>query len=1505
MVKTRCLDGGAAGESIQYGNPDILSVNRVSRLLKIEQNSLFNCLNSIVHDAEFVDEVKNLYPSLPLLANLRCGLWYVRPDHQNQDNNRLGSKLKAPESSGEIHHQGGNVLWDTSCTRQDRTCSMPETTPSSTDPSTGASENAHKTCYFKSTDGHYGNWSFSTTRLNWHVAMTAAYQGGALIVDATRKGKTFSDAFSKTIPIWAAVVNRAVACVKNSNMKQFQAIEGGLSNAYDDIIMSSWDCSLHLPLCVSGTEAAQIEERIDGWVEDLFQTVVDVTSLVQVLRKPLRPLWISQSSLIWINQVAQPEDLSFTPLILVSASQPLPYERKRSPLCSISSHLTMNHESVMAPKSLPSQSSSGCHNYHNTASRNTASRSKFLSSVHHQHNNNEGLSVTHEFTIRGPVAANSNHSPVLMNGIEDHASELSLARSREMRTMMTPACCDDANEGNPVSQDCYLGSSMYSEDRRRAEQRDDAPGSATVQRDDYDPGFARVRRAQQDCDIISTADRQASNMVHTEVQKENDCLDADIVSASDEVPEAQTWSYVYVPGAGDDEESWAAGLTPTLFWENQMELLSAGPMSASAYFSEPSRSMSGVTHTAGALMNAKTGVSNPLSGIRIGNVPPAAHHQDGLPLIQAVQTDAHHLKPAGCSTEGASSNLLSKVALLNPSPQQGLGYQGATACIFFLGYERPGIALGSFTSGGPALSQAWQHVGAVLNIGTAEHHHTSFLATCPSNQGVEHVSTSTQMPSAATQQDTNRPSTSPSAEQDTNRPTSSAQQDTNRPSSSSAQHDTNRPTSSAQFSAQHSQWSHESSPEHVSVIHETHHTVFQVNPNNDESTVDAAASLSTVPRLQQCSVPGAHRPTCQQSHPLDPTPYLNSSNLSLDIQDPSLFSSNSEGSCCYNPSLNPTLLELALNGVHHGMEGPPGASMSAFPVEIGNKCQQRHQEAFHVTATTSFAEDVDDPAVWEDAEISLKGLMSISSLFIREEQLDHNFDRQLHNNHLHLTQEDTTSGRSEKLIFSTQTSSLLISASCGSPVEEPGCPPRLDPHHTTQSGLLVPTDRELSRVMDCSKGGVADVNDPAAYTLSDDGEDFTFCSSPRGLPCYPYISVSLNCTKSELKAMRDRQRDADIARHDKVEASMNRISAQKATEAYRIFRKRGSLNSSDYSVRTGEGVAPSDGGSSQSDGLKGVRQTTRLDTGGTAAHLPTVDITVTTTRSLDHQSGSCHDLHNARQGNVKGEMRESQISSDNSRRSLMMKQRLLPSYQWLPVESSKANRFAMMRVLGPALEFLSHHMSLGRSVLIVDDLGTDQCVCLAVALLLACYTTQPPQPSRDHEVAAGCRSNIADHLSSNADVEVSSAATTYGNADNVQQIMLLPHYPDEVSSSSSSGLSPNQHSHQSLTSMPQCLEPSLRVDLRPQNHLPQQQQPAVQAAALMSTPTTSGCCSLRFLGPCCFVDGKLILPEGFQKITKLSVRQALAQVSKWYPLARPTRGMLKQVYNFFEAHQQG
>lgn len=101
----------------------------ISRELAKERHQVYNRICSILDDAEFVDSVAQCYPSLPVLANLRCGLWYV----------------KDPDD----------------------------------------------TCYFKSTDGHHGNWSFSLVRLNANVVEWVAKCGGCIIVDATRKGKTF------------------------------------------------------------------------------------------------------------------------------------------------------------------------------------------------------------------------------------------------------------------------------------------------------------------------------------------------------------------------------------------------------------------------------------------------------------------------------------------------------------------------------------------------------------------------------------------------------------------------------------------------------------------------------------------------------------------------------------------------------------------------------------------------------------------------------------------------------------------------------------------------------------------------------------------------------------------------------------------------------------------------------------------------------------------------------------------------------------------------------------------------------------------------------------------------------------------------------------------------------------------------------------------------------------------------------------------------------------------
>ncbi|GAB2211710.1 hypothetical protein Droror1_Dr00025043 [Drosera rotundifolia] len=103
----------AAASWVDFDSYRSLRKSRTAaRTIKKTQNSnLYNALKSIYEDSIFVAEIQQLWPQLPMLANLRCGLWY--------------------------------------------------------------SKQFHSSCYFKSTDGHNNNWAFSTNRLNLHVALLA------------------------------------------------------------------------------------------------------------------------------------------------------------------------------------------------------------------------------------------------------------------------------------------------------------------------------------------------------------------------------------------------------------------------------------------------------------------------------------------------------------------------------------------------------------------------------------------------------------------------------------------------------------------------------------------------------------------------------------------------------------------------------------------------------------------------------------------------------------------------------------------------------------------------------------------------------------------------------------------------------------------------------------------------------------------------------------------------------------------------------------------------------------------------------------------------------------------------------------------------------------------------------------------------------------------------------------------------------------------------------------
>ncbi|KAL4916835.1 tRNA A64-2'-O-ribosylphosphate transferase [Aspergillus aurantiobrunneus] len=197
--------------SLHFPSTELLSVSQTLASLRRSALSVPNRLRSIEADAAFVLEVADHY-GLPLVANERCGSWYIPPEIKS------GS------------------------------------------------------AYFKSTDGHTGQWDFSFRRLNLHILPVARDHGGCIIVDSTRRGKLMPDALSKTIPIWCAVLNRAL----------FPS-----ATAYHSVKLP--------PNFLGASEESQIEQRIDGFVHSLKRLKLDLDDLKKQLGKPIRVAWANRA----------------------------------------------------------------------------------------------------------------------------------------------------------------------------------------------------------------------------------------------------------------------------------------------------------------------------------------------------------------------------------------------------------------------------------------------------------------------------------------------------------------------------------------------------------------------------------------------------------------------------------------------------------------------------------------------------------------------------------------------------------------------------------------------------------------------------------------------------------------------------------------------------------------------------------------------------------------------------------------------------------------------------------------------------------------------------------------------------------------------------------------------------------------------------------------------------------------------------------------------------------
>lgn len=195
-------------------------------------------LSSILSDADFAKQVSEDY-GLPLVANERCGSWYIDPA------DKVGS------------------------------------------------------AYFKSTDGHHAMWDFSLRRLNLQLLSILGKYGGAVIVDSTRRGKNLPDAFSKTVPIWVAVINKTL---------------------FPESLSTHGLQVPPPPNELGQSEVSQIEARLDTFTSAFCSLQLDLEKLRNELKRPIQVTWaINGYFEVDAEDALRPEESQM--LVLCSASR--------------------------------------------------------------------------------------------------------------------------------------------------------------------------------------------------------------------------------------------------------------------------------------------------------------------------------------------------------------------------------------------------------------------------------------------------------------------------------------------------------------------------------------------------------------------------------------------------------------------------------------------------------------------------------------------------------------------------------------------------------------------------------------------------------------------------------------------------------------------------------------------------------------------------------------------------------------------------------------------------------------------------------------------------------------------------------------------------------------------------------------------------------------------------------------------------------------------------------
>ncbi len=191
----------------------------------------------MAEDIIHVERLRFLLPQTQIFANLRCGRWYVR---ETNPADSLFAHFKSADGhchQWKIEPSRPNLHFAVAAARASAQRYRESLDRgSSTTPLVLPSADILATVSTVPRLSFIPTHAYTLSRAASEASVRAARRltalaGGVVLVDATRKGKRFPDSLSRTVPIWACIINRTVLSFLLESQLSLEAFANGAQQA--------------------------------------------------------------------------------------------------------------------------------------------------------------------------------------------------------------------------------------------------------------------------------------------------------------------------------------------------------------------------------------------------------------------------------------------------------------------------------------------------------------------------------------------------------------------------------------------------------------------------------------------------------------------------------------------------------------------------------------------------------------------------------------------------------------------------------------------------------------------------------------------------------------------------------------------------------------------------------------------------------------------------------------------------------------------------------------------------------------------------------------------------------------------------------------------------------------------------------------------------------------------------------------------------------------------------